>query len=180
MLFCTIREWLLGNGSHSPDSRIPLSGAAQAYANFYQKKTCEQGVHLINIKWNTNPGNKKKKYFQCDACEALVFPSKKNSQEEISVVQEIKVYILKACVLKAEENSTSQVTSLWLLEHEREVSASSQQTQPGRLHHTVARFSCIFSWKWWLKPLLKMICSALILAALLVPWQQSEEPERCL
>lgn len=54
---------LLGNGSHSPDSRIPLSGAAQAYANFYQKKTCEQGVHLINIKWNTNPGNKKKKIF---------------------------------------------------------------------------------------------------------------------
>lgn len=29
---------LLGNGSHSPDSRIPFSGGAQAYANFYQKK----------------------------------------------------------------------------------------------------------------------------------------------
>lgn len=34
------------------------------------------------------------------------------SQEEISVVQEIKVYVLKAYALKAEENSTSQVTSL--------------------------------------------------------------------
>lgn len=73
-----------------------------------------------------------------------MFSQKIISQQEISAVQEIKVCVLKACILKAQENSApSRFFPCRLLSMKIKGSGSSQRTHPGKLHHTLARFSSV-------------------------------------
>lgn len=66
-----------------------------------------------------------------------MFSQKITSQQEISAVQEIKV-----CVLKAQVNSApSRLLPCRCLSMETKDSGSLQRTHPGRLHHTLTRFS---------------------------------------
>lgn len=93
-------------------------------------------------------------------CGGSVLSQKVISKQEISTLQERKVCVLKPCVLKAQESSApSKLRPRGCLSMEIKDSGSSQTSS-----HPHQVFLCV-SWpRIMVQPLLKMICSALILS----------------